>query len=572
MYLENLFNISQRPLATARDREEERTVRGWRASKKKSAVPGYHYRPGTSAIVFLRERWALLTLLAIMLLGAALRFYGLSVQSLWADELSSWDFSQRDTLSRVIRGVQSDSDPPLYFLILHFARWIFGDSEWALRLPSALAGWLCIPAIYALGRRIYSEREGIIAALFLAVLWVPIYYSQEARSYSMLILLSILTSYFWWGVMLGLRYRRELPMREALWYVVCAVLCAYVHYSGLLLVALQGVALTALAYRTLRKAMLLYVPVALAYVPWLPGVIYQFQYSKQRGDQIGEPTLFALPDYFRSLFDNSGLLSLAAWTLISFLLIRGWDDLRPRRKGGGIPPGSLLAAWALGPFVVACAVSQSSVQLLTEKNLLISLPSVYLLLARSITRAFSGRAAAIFQGIVAAGLAAACLAYLLFSMDYYTNPTKEQLREAASYVENREGSGTLIVHCDEGDGLDYYLQTGRSDDVEACEARDFPKIEARVKEGDYQEVFHFISHSEPDPRLVSLLQRDFQPVDYERFRGAAVVVYKVRPPAPAGLPKSQQSKTNPPKPPANLPKPPPNPLKPQPPTDPPKPE
>jgi hypothetical protein len=210
--------------------------------------------------------------------------------------------------------------------------------------------------------------------------------------------------------------------------------------------------------------------------------------------------------------------------------------------------------------------------LLTEKNLLISLPSVYLLLARSITRAFSGRAAAIFQGTVAAGLAAACLAYLLFSMDYYTNPTKEQLREAASYVENREGSGTLIVRCDEGDGLDYYLQTGRSDDVEACEARDFPKIEARVKEGDYQEVFHFISHSEPAPRLVSLLQRDFQPVDYERFRGAAVVVYKVRPPAPAGLPKSQQSKTNPPKPPANLPKPPPNPLKPQPPTDPPKPE
>ena len=511
--------------------------------------PGRAHRSATLSGALPRERWALLALLAIMLLGAALRFYGLGVQSLWGDELASWDFSERDALSQVIQGVRSDIHPPLYFLILHFTQWIFGDSEWALRLPSAIAGWLCIPAIYLLGRRLYSEREGIIAALLIAVLWAPIYFSQEARSYSMLILLSILTSYFWWDVMQSLRYRRELPKREAIWYVICAVLCAYLHYFGLLLVALQGVALAALAHGTLRKVVLLYVPVAIAYLLWLPSMIFQFQYSKQRGDWIGEPTLSVLPDYFQFLFGRSGLLSLAAWTLLSFLLIRGWDDLRPRRKGSGIPPGALLAAWALGPFVVAYAVSQSSVQLLTEKNLLISLPAVYLLLARSITRAFSGKAAAVFQGTVAVGLAAACLAYLLFSMDYYTDPTKEQVRQAASYVVNHEGPDTLVVRCDVDDRLDYYLKTektGERDDVEACEAEDFTKIEEKVREGDYHEVFHFISHTDPEPQLISMLQRDFQPVHYERFRGAAVVVYKVRKHAPAGLPQ--------PEPPSSLPK------------------
>ena len=89
-----------------------------------------------------------------------------------------------------------------------------------------LAGWLCILTIYLLGKRLYSEREGIIAALFFAVFWAPIYFSQEARVYSMLILLSILTSYFWWGVMLGLRYARDLPTRDAALYVICAILCA----------------------------------------------------------------------------------------------------------------------------------------------------------------------------------------------------------------------------------------------------------------------------------------------------------------------------------------------------------
>jgi mannosyltransferase len=525
--------------------------------------PGRDYRRGTPAGETVREStlsfsesWALPALLAIMLLGAMLRFYGLGVQSLSGDELASWDFSNRETLSQLIGGVRGDEYPPLYFLILRFAQWIFGDAEWALRLPSAFAGWLCILAIYLLGKRLYSEREGIIAALFLAVLWAPIYYSQEARSYSMLILLSILTSYFWWGVMLGLRYRRELPVRDAALYVVCAVLCAYLHYFGLLLVLLQGAAIAALAYVTLREVALLYVPVALAYLPWLPSMVHQFGSGEQSGT--GEPVLQFLPDYFQFLFGRSGLLSLAAWTLLAFLLIRGWDDLRPRQKEHGIPPGLLLAAWALGPFVVSYVASQSTVQLLANENLLVSLPAVYLLLARSVTRTFSGKAAAVFQGTMAVGLVAAGLAYLLFSMDYYTTPTKEQVREAALYIVDHEGKGTLVVRCDTGDRLDYYLKTtepGEKNDVQACAAEDFQKIESRVKDGDYQEVFHLISQTDPEPKMISMLQRSFQPVHYERFDGAAVVVYKVRPSVPSGLPQPKPPESLPqPKPPASLPK------------------
>jgi len=525
---------------------------------------GRDYCRGTSPGVAIHETppffsgsWTLLALLAIMLLGAALRFYGLGVQSLSGDELASWDFSNRETLSQPIGGARGDIHPPLYFLILRLAQWIFGDAEWALRLPSALAGWLCIPAIYLLGKRLYAEREGLKAALFFAVLWAPIYYSQEARSYSMLILLSILTSYFWWGIMFGLRYRRELPMKEAALYVVCAVLCAYVHYFGLLLVVLQGATLAALAYGALREAVLLYVPVALAYLPWLPSMIHQFESGEQSGT--GAPSLLALPpDYFQFLFGRSGLISLAAWTLLAFLLIRGMDDLRPRQKGRGVPPGVLLAGWALGPFVVAYVASQSTVQLLANENLLVSLPAVYLLLARSLTRTFSGKAAAVFQGTVAASLAGAGLVYLLFSMDYYTTPTKEQFREAALYVVGHEGEDTLLVRCDTGDRLDYYLkttETGEKNDVRACEAEDFPKIESRVKDGDYREVVHLISDTDPEPQMISLLQRSFQPVHYERFDGAAVVVYKVGPSVPSGLPQPESSDSFPqPKPPVSLPK------------------
>ena len=486
-----------------------------------------------------REGWALLALLAIMLLGAVLRFYGLGFQSLWGGELASWDFGGRDTISRVF---QDGTQPPLYFLILHFAWWVFGDSEWAVRLPSAVAGWLCIPAIYLLGKKLYSEREGIMAALFLAVLWPAVYYSQEARPYALLILLSILTFYFWWDLMLGLRYRGELPKREAVWYLVCAVLCAYTQYFGLLLVLLQAAALAALAFDRPRRVALLYAPVALVYLPWLPGMVNQFRNGELAGH--GQPTLQAVPDFFLFLFGRSDILALGAWTLLCFLLLRGWDDVRPRSKGSGVPPGLLLAAWAAGPFAFAYAVSQTSAGVLTNENLLVSLPAVYLLVARAVTRAFSGRAAGVFQGTVAVGLGVASLAYLLLSMDYYTTSSKEQVREAVAYVAAHKDRGTLVVRCDADNRLDYYLNAG--DRVQACKAKHIQKVERKVKEDKYDEVFHLISRPEPDQQMISMLQRNFQPVHYERFDGAAVVTYKVGKHLSAAPPQ--------PKPPSSLPK------------------
>jgi hypothetical protein len=67
-----------------------------------------------------------------------------------------------------------------------------------------------------------------------------------------------------------------------------------------------------------------------------------------------------------------------------------------------------------------------------------------------------------------------------------------------------------------------------------------------VKEGDYREVLHFVSDPDPDPQMISLLQRSFRPVRYERFDGASVVVYKVMPSVPKGIPQ--------PKPPSKLPR------------------
>src|SRR5215210_1747579 len=134
-----------------------------------------------------RSLGPLLALAAVMLLASVLRFYGLEIQSLRFDELETWRYAIKSPPGILeATGVSgSDPHPPGYYLFIHYWMQLAGDAEWALRLPSAVAGVLSVLVTFLLGRRLYSAREGLIAALLMTVLWAPIYYSQEARAYSL---------------------------------------------------------------------------------------------------------------------------------------------------------------------------------------------------------------------------------------------------------------------------------------------------------------------------------------------------------------------------------------------------
>lgn len=474
----------------------------------------------------LRKRWELLALAALMVLGGALRFYGLGIQSLWSDELASWYFSRSEGALQVVRNVKEDIHPPGYFVLLHFTQKAFGDAEWALRLPSAIAGWLSIPAIYLLGRRLYSGGEGLVAALLLAVSWTGIYFSQETRSYAVLILLSIITSHLWWGMMVGLRRHQGLPKTETVAYVLAAILCAYTHYFGALLVALQGASLALLAYRSLPRLVLVYAPISSAYALWLPGMAYQMANSTAQGAWIGAATLSAFPGYVEFIFGRSTVLALAATALVALAVCRAF--LAERREDGEyFLTDLLLLCWFVGPFVVGYALSQSSVQLLTHKNLLVSLPAAYLLVARGFFAILPGRPAGrILRPALALGFAAACLFNLVFAMGYYTSPNKEQLRAAAGFIRESGTPETLLVRCDIDDRLDYYLDDA-APDVDACTEGEFPAVMERVRGGGYEEVFYFMSHKRPTLGLVVRLRTEFDLVHYRPFYRSWVAVFRV---------------------------------------------
>ncbi len=127
----------------------------------------------------------ILLVVGIIIIGAVLRFYNLGTESLWNDEIATWDFSQRTLAQLWGEDALKETNPPLYYTLQKF--WlIVGDSEFALRSLSATIGVVTIPLVYLLGQILGGYWLGIIASALFATSSINVQYSQEARAYNLL--------------------------------------------------------------------------------------------------------------------------------------------------------------------------------------------------------------------------------------------------------------------------------------------------------------------------------------------------------------------------------------------------
>ncbi|MEW5959435.1 MAG: glycosyltransferase family 39 protein [Chloroflexota bacterium] len=177
----------------------------------------------------------------ILVLAAALRFYRLAGQSLWADEGNSVALARR-SFAEIAQRTAFDIHPPLYYWLLKIWITVFGDSEIGLRSLSALLGVGVVYLIGVLGTRLFSPHLGLIAALLAALSPFQIYYSQEARMYMLLTFLSCLT------VLAALRVLSNhpsslIPHPSSLLYLLAVTAGLYTHYAyPLILLVVNSVA------------------------------------------------------------------------------------------------------------------------------------------------------------------------------------------------------------------------------------------------------------------------------------------------------------------------------------------
>jgi mannosyltransferase len=167
----------------------------------------------------------------VLLIAAFLRFASLSEQSLWSDEIQTIEIA-RGSLSEVaLTAAQTNIQPPLFFWLVR-AMAAFGSNEFNIRLPSAIAGLLTVPLVWAIAAQMTSRFTSIIVMLTIAISPFHIWYSQEARGYALLLFFltaSVSCLLAWWR---GVKQAR-------LGYLISTVLALYTHILALPFLAVQ---------------------------------------------------------------------------------------------------------------------------------------------------------------------------------------------------------------------------------------------------------------------------------------------------------------------------------------------
>jgi hypothetical protein len=396
----------------------------------------------------------LVALTGIVLLGAILRFATLDLQSYRYDEAVTVGRVLHPSLFTTLAAVpRSESTPPLYYLVAWVWSRPFGTGEIWMRSLSALAGTASIAVVYLAAVALpLPRRGGLIAAAAVAVGPVLIWFSQDARAYALVFLLTALSLLFF------ARARRGGGRRDLAWWAALSALAIATHYFAGFVVAAEAALLLLGANRrgaivavlAIVAASALLLPIALrqaedAHASWIPRQPLAQRLERagaklvgsDNGDEHGARQPGPIP-----LGVPVGLAAVAVALLL-------WRGDRGERRGAGV------AALVGGASVaVPLLLGLLGVDYFDGRNLL---PEFVPLLV-VIGAGFGVRRA----GWTGLGLAAAfCLCSLVFTLEIDRLPRlqREDLRNAATAI-GPLGRDTAVVtsHYAGSQPLRYYLE------------------------------------------------------------------------------------------------------------------
>lgn len=161
-----------------------------------------------------------------------MRFIHLDTQSFWIDEYF-WVLLGSEGLTAIAH--TADGYPPVYAFLVHFLLRAGLDSDWWLRVPSAVAGTLAIPLTYYIGRQVEDDSSAAIAAALLAIHPLAVWYSQEVGAYALLMLCTLLSTLCFLALLRGS------SLLSALGYALSTSLGFGLHYYFIFVVAAHAV-------------------------------------------------------------------------------------------------------------------------------------------------------------------------------------------------------------------------------------------------------------------------------------------------------------------------------------------
>lgn len=441
--------------------------------------------------------WVLLA----VLLAFALRALSLGVQSLWNDEGISVALAPLD-LGSIAQSAARDIQPPLYYYLLHFWVPLTGQTEYAVRFLSLIAGVLTVLVTYRIASHFFDRQTALLASALTA--WSPfqVYYSQEARMYMWVTLFSA-ASVLAMTLMLkrGAVVESAPPTRKTetepggpsrepaaarlaarrqrtlawLVYIGATIAALYTQYFAASVLAAENLAFLAWLYLGWRDRrgnirhsgvfwLAAQIVITIVVAPWYLYVRDQLASWPAISEPLDLPTLVArLTGVFAVGITLDGPLTAAGAAALALLCVIGLRRGRSTQADWGIVT---LALWAVVPVAAMYIVSITR-PAYNPKLLLLATPAVYILGARGLAWLLPRPARPLFRApalvrvvaLVVLGFALLAPAALSLNNNYFDPQfARDDYRSILHIIDEQErpGDGILVNAPGQVDVVKYY--------------------------------------------------------------------------------------------------------------------
>jgi hypothetical protein len=383
--------------------------------------------------------WASLAI--VVGIGVYLDLHKLDAKPFWLDEAISESIGVSSGSAFVRLAFARETNMAFYYLVLHWWLTLVHPSDFTIRLLSVIFAVAALPVLYAVATKLFDQRVGVAAALLLAVNPTFISYSQEARSYSLAIFLSLLS----WSTFIDCA--REPTRLESLKYVAATTLAVYTHSLAILILPAQGLTLLYLQREWSKRRPLLWAMsiVGLLLVPMFILTAYWYSGGEEWiAKKIGVPGLASLREV--AVTFAGGIAppwvrqrSLEVLTALGFVMfLANW--VKSPQQPTFRTTGYACAAIALvAPIALLMCISQA-IPLFIVRYVLICLPFYILIVATGWCQFRDGR-------VAASGVALLVLLSLWGDQAYYSYSARPNWREAINYVSGvaRDGDRLIFV-------------------------------------------------------------------------------------------------------------------------------
>jgi len=399
--------------------------------------------------VFWKADKTRLLLFLFLVLGLSIRIYNLGSHNLWFDEF--WSLR----IVREFSFMDRDYNPPLYYILLSF--WVryfgpflakyFGGGEFILRSLSMIFGVISIPFIYKLGKLFFDTKTGLISAFILSVSPIHIWYSQEARGYSLSTFLIMLIVYFF---IMALKKRTIY-----LWmgFVISSILALYINYFSFFIIILVGILFLSKTYRPLFKYYLVSLCfILILFLPLLPFIFQKIPRVKYTFSLwIPKPHLNSIVITFENFnvgYNATPWIYFFSFIVFYFLFIFGiqywWKEKRQELIS--------LISFIFIPVIITFLISKK-MPIYLDRQIMLFSPFYYIIIA-------TGLVSIRMRSIKIAAYLSICLSIVFCLHNYfsYRMPlpyshhigvhVKKPVKPVADYINRGFEEGDLVAYSD----------------------------------------------------------------------------------------------------------------------------